>query len=69
MYFDKSAEDLDWPESALLASLIRGPVSYDPIRNPQLADQRRRLALERLVEVGAISETAMRDYAAAPLPV
>ena len=35
VYFAKSAKDLDWPESALLASLISSPSNLDPTRNPE----------------------------------
>jgi penicillin-binding protein 1A len=69
LYFDKSAKDLDWAESALLASIIRSPTAYDPIRNPQVAEGRRRLTLERLVKLGDITQAEMREYASEPLPV
>jgi penicillin-binding protein 1A len=68
LYFDKPAKDLDWPEGALLAALIRSPIAYDPIRNPKLAEQRRALALQRLVEVGDITEAQRRDFIGAPMP-
>jgi penicillin-binding protein 1A len=68
IYFGKNAIDLDWPESAMLAAVIRNPVSYDPTRNPELAEKRRRIALERMAEEGLISDDEVFEYSGAPLP-
>jgi penicillin-binding protein 1A len=67
-YFGKSVGQLDWPEAALLASLIRNPRDYDPFKNPPLALERRRLALQRLVETGHLTQQAADLYAFTPLP-
>jgi membrane peptidoglycan carboxypeptidase len=68
LYFGKDAIDLDWAESAMLAAVIRNPVSYDPTRNPELAERRRLIALERMAEEGLISDAQVLEYAGAPLP-
>jgi membrane peptidoglycan carboxypeptidase len=68
LYFDKDAGDLDWAESAMLAAVIRNPVSYDPTRNPELAEKRRRIALERMADEGLITDEQVFEYAGAPLP-
>jgi penicillin-binding protein 1A len=68
LYFGKNAIDLDWPESAMLAAVIRNPTAYDPTRNPELAEKRRRIALERMAEVGYITDEEVFEYAGAPLP-
>jgi membrane peptidoglycan carboxypeptidase len=68
LYFDKDAKDLDWPESAMLAAVIRNPVSYDPTRNPELAQKRRLVALERLVDEGLIDRNELLEYNGAALP-
>ncbi len=67
-YFGKSVGQLDWADAALLASMIRYPSAYDPFKNPQLALERRRLALQRLVETGHLSQDAADLYAFTPLP-
>ncbi len=54
-YFGKRVEDLDLPESALLAGLIRTPSRTDPYRYPDAALERRRLVLNKMVELGWIS--------------
>ncbi|MCD4557442.1 transglycosylase domain-containing protein [Schaalia sp. lx-100] len=40
-YFSKSASELDWNEAALLAGLVQSPVTYDPLRYPEAAQERR----------------------------
>jgi penicillin-binding protein 1A len=68
VYFGKNVSDLDWPEAALLASLIRDPRDYDPFTNPSLAIERRHLALQRLVETGNLSQGEADLYNFTPLP-
>jgi 1A family penicillin-binding protein len=69
VYFDKEAKDLDWPESALLASLISSPSNLDPTRNPDGAQRQRRVALQRVQAEGYITEAERRLYEQAPLPI
>jgi MinD-like ATPase involved in chromosome partitioning or flagellar assembly len=61
-------EALDWPEAALLAALIRSPVDYDPFVNAGRATERRRIALQRLVETGKLTQGQADLYAFTPLP-
>ena len=55
-YFGVGAEDLTPGQAALLAGLIRNPSSSNPIRFPERAAERRDTALDRLVDVGALTE-------------
>ncbi len=68
LYFNKDVSQLDWPEAALLAALIRDPSDYDPFTHPNLAIERRRIALDRLVEVGKLTKEKADIAAFAPLP-
>jgi penicillin-binding protein 1A len=68
VYFGKNVSDLDWPEAALLASMIRDPRDYDPFTNPALAIERRHLALQRLVDTGNLSQGEADLYNFTPLP-
>ena len=71
LYWGIDVQDLDWGKSALLASLISNPVGYDPTRDPETAVDRRALALQRLIEVGHLTEEeacAVRPRAAADRP-
>jgi len=68
VYFDKNAQDLDWPETAMLAALISSPADYDPFLNPADAQRQRQIVFNRLVEVGAIDAEQARFYNRVPLP-
>ena len=68
IYWGKNVEELDWGQAALLASLIQNPVGYDPVREPDVARQRRRVALNRIVELGYITQEEADYYDVAGLP-
>ena len=61
-YFDKPARNLTLSESALLAGLPQRPSQYSPVRNPGLAEKRRRYVLNRMLQDEVISAA---EYAAA----
>src|SRR5690606_24529649 len=67
-YWGVDVGELDWGQAALLAALIRNPTFYNPIRFPEVAAQRRRIALDRIVEAGHLTEDEARVYAFQPLP-
>ncbi|HLM65860.1 MAG TPA: transglycosylase domain-containing protein [Acidimicrobiales bacterium] len=67
-YFGVSVKDLKVDHAAMLAGLIRNPISYNPIRFPERAKARREVALGRMVDVGAITEDEATVYATTPLP-
>ncbi|MGW0602727.1 transglycosylase domain-containing protein [Streptomyces sp. NPDC002640] len=55
-YFSKSAEDLELQEAALLAGLVQSPTRYDPVNNPKTAEERRNVVIDRMAQVGDISQ-------------
>ena len=61
-YFGKSASQLNLPEAALLAGLIRGPNRFSPLKNPEGAVLQRNTVLDRMVELKKIS-AAQADQA------
>ena len=67
-YFNKFSGDLDWPESALLASMINNPNRNDPTINPERAIQQRSLALRRLADTKYITEEEKREFELVKLP-
>jgi membrane peptidoglycan carboxypeptidase len=67
-FFGKDIGQLDWPEAALLAAMIRSPRDYDPFTNPSLALERRHIALQRLVETGDLTQAQADLYSFTPLP-
>jgi penicillin-binding protein 1B len=54
--FGKQLEELDLSESAILAGLIQAPSAYSPRRNLERALKRRNLVLEKMLNLGFISE-------------
>tara|TARA_B100001057_G_scaffold233599_1_gene233827 strand:+ start:2070 stop:4406 length:2337 start_codon:yes stop_codon:yes gene_type:complete len=49
-YFDKSIQELNYEEAALLAALPKAPSKYNPYRNMKLAKFRRDLVLKNLLD-------------------
>ncbi|MFZ2510784.1 MAG: transglycosylase domain-containing protein, partial [Gordonia sp. (in: high G+C Gram-positive bacteria)] len=64
-YFNKDVSKLTISESALLASVIRGPSIYDPAVDEPLARERWAYVLDGMVKIGAISAA---DKAAQTFP-
>src|SRR6266567_9074562 len=54
-YFGKSASQLNLPEAALLAGLIRSPNRFSPLKNPQGAAVQRNVVLDRMVALQKLS--------------
>jgi monofunctional biosynthetic peptidoglycan transglycosylase len=59
-YFRKSAADLDWAESALLASLLPNPRAFNPCREPELAVVRRAAVLNKLLALHILTSDEFR---------
>ena len=55
VYYGKELNELTHAQIAMLAGLPKAPSSYNPIRNPQRAKQRRNYVLGRLQELDKIS--------------
>jgi len=67
-YFGRSAAELDVGQAALLAGLIRDPIDYNPFVYPEVAVERRRIALNRMVAEGMITEDDAALHQLVPLP-
>jgi penicillin-binding protein 1A len=65
-YFGISAQQLDVGQAAMLAGIIRNPVQYNPVRYPDRAQARRNIAINRMVDVGALTEADATWWHAAP---
>ena len=68
LYFGTDVGQLGYPQAAFLAGLIRNPVGYDPFRFPARATDRRRVALNRLVDVGKLTRDQADLIDATPIP-
>ena len=56
-YFDKSIDELNYEEAALLAALPKAPSRYNPYKNKKVSKFRRDLVLKNLLENEYISKT------------
>mgnify|MGYP006355142563 FL=1 len=67
-YFNKSVDQLQWPEIALLVSIIPNPSRYDPIDHPDTSKTRRALVAKRLRKLEVITPEIEKTINATPLP-
>lgn len=67
VYYGKSLKELTLPEMAMIAGLPKAPSKYNPIANPERAEQRRNYVLRRMSEVGYITEQAYVDAVQTPI--
>jgi len=66
-FFGKAPADLTVGEAALLAGLIQSPSDTDPYRHPDAALRRRRVVLNKMVELGWLSPEAAEAADQEPL--
>ncbi len=66
-YFGKSVSDISIPEACLLAGLPKAPERYNPFRNPDLAVNRRNIALYRMLEENFITKKEYNEFIKASL--
>ncbi|MFN2555858.1 MAG: transglycosylase domain-containing protein [Nitriliruptorales bacterium] len=66
-YFSKHVTQLDLPEAALLAGLIRSPENNNPTRNPEAARARRKRVLEQMAAEGFITSGQVEAAQSGPL--
>ena len=66
-FFSKNANKLNLLESATLAGLVKNPVGYDPVDNPERAQNRRNVVLDRLAQLGVLSEKKAERLKAKPI--
>ncbi len=66
-YFGKPPGKLRLAEAALLAGVIRAPGLYDPIADPEAALARRNLVIDRMIDLGMVSEDKGERAKARPL--
>ncbi|TVR21292.1 MAG: hypothetical protein EA387_10445 [Nitriliruptor sp.] len=67
-FFEIPAAELDVNQAATLAGIIASPENFDPLENPERADQRRRYVLEGMVDTGALTRAEADVLLADGLP-
>lgn len=60
-YFNRHASELTLSEATLLAGLPKAPSRYSPFQDLSAARERQKYVLQRMVEVGFISEETARE--------
>ncbi len=68
-YFSVNASDLTLPQAATLAGLVQSPGQDDPITNPERAQNRRNQVLQRMFDLGHVSEAELTEISAQPVQV
>ncbi len=58
-YFQKSSNDLNLREAAILAGMLKAPSRYNPIASKSRADARSKVVLQNMVNAGLISNQQM----------
>lgn len=66
-YFSKSAKDLKLQEAALLAGIVQSPSRYDPVNDEAEATKRRNVVLQRMADIGDISQAEADQAKKTPL--
>jgi len=66
-YFSKHAKDLNVQQAALLAGIVQSPSRYDPVNDATEATKRRNVVLQRMAELGDISQAEADKAKKTPL--
>ncbi len=66
-YFSVNAVDLTLPQASVLAGLVQSPTNDDPLANPENAQARRDTVLNRMHQLGHISDQELADTLAQPV--
>jgi membrane peptidoglycan carboxypeptidase len=66
-YFSVNAADLTLPQASVLAGLVQSPAEMDPIAHPEAAQTRRDQVLNRMHELGHITDQELADISAGPV--
>ena len=66
-YYGKPVGELDLPQLAMLAGIIKKPEGGNPINGPEWAVKRRNLVLRRMRQQGSISQAEYARAVAAPI--
>lgn len=66
-YYGQPLGELNLPQLAMLAGLPKAPSSYNPIRNPKRAKQRRNYVLDRMHTLGLIDDLSHQVASEAPI--
>ena len=66
-YFNKDVSELNLVECAAIAGITKNPSAYNPVSNPENNAERRKLVLDKMYELGKISEIDYNQASATTL--
>ncbi|MGY1823831.1 transglycosylase domain-containing protein [Geodermatophilus sp. SYSU D00079] len=66
-YFGVDAADLTLPQAAMLAGLVQNPANDSPLADPERGRERRDQVLQRMHELGHITDQELADVTARPV--
>ncbi|MEG1621852.1 MAG: transglycosylase domain-containing protein [Alistipes sp.] len=66
-FFNKTPDQLNIQEAAVLVGVVNAPTRYSPVRNPESALARRNLVLTRMEEAGALTRNQRDSLSALPI--
>ncbi|SOD12336.1 penicillin-binding protein 1A [Pedobacter xixiisoli] len=69
IYFNKEANQLSVPQSALLVGMLKATTSYNPIKNPEKSMVRRNVVISQMSKYDYISKEEAVKYKAAPIGI
>ncbi len=67
VYFGTTPAELNLLQSAMLVGMVKNPSLYNPLRRPELTQQRRNTVLQQMAKYGYISQEASDTLRNAPL--
>lgn len=60
-YFGKEVSELTLSECAVLAGITKSPTGYNPLKNPEASRNRQTLVLDKMLELGFITQEECED--------
>jgi membrane peptidoglycan carboxypeptidase len=66
-YFSTTAQKLTLAQAATLAGLVQSPGAFDPLRHPEAAANRRNVVLQRMADLGYVTQAEADQAAQSPL--
>lgn len=69
IYFNKEANQLNVPQSALLVGMLKATTSYNPIKNPEKSLERRNVVLSQMSKYNYLSKEELTKFKTVPLGI
>lgn len=69
IYFDKEAKDLKLEEAAVLVAMLKNAALYNPVRRPEMVEQRRNQVLKQMEKNGFLTSMEKDSLQAIPMKI